>query len=37
MLDERVMDAVRQFHFSPARLDDQPVPVDLTLNVVVKR
>jgi len=37
MLDERVLDAVRQFHFSPAKLDDQPVPVDMTLNVVVKR
>jgi len=37
MLDERVMEAVRQFHFNPARLNDQPVPVDLTLNVVVKR
>jgi TonB family protein len=37
MLDERVVDAVRQFRFSPAKLDDQPVPVDLTLNVVVKR
>jgi TonB family protein len=37
MLDERVVDAVRQFRFSPAKLDDQAVPVDLTLNVVVKR
>lgn len=37
ILDERVLDAVRQFRFSPATLDDQPVPVDLTLNVVVKR
>jgi len=37
ILDERILEAVRQFHFSPARLDDQPVPVDLTLNVVVKR
>lgn len=36
MLDERVLDAVRQFHFSPAKLDNEPVPVDLTLNVVVK-
>ena len=36
MLDARVLEAVRQFHFTPARLDDQPVPVDLTLNVVVK-
>jgi TonB family protein len=37
MLDERVLEAVRQLHFSPAKLDDQPVPVDLTLSVVVKR
>jgi TonB family protein len=37
MLDERVIDAVRQFHFKPATLDEQPVPVDMTLNVVVKR
>jgi TonB family protein len=37
MLDERVLEAVRQFHFTPAKLDDQPVPIDLTLNVVVKR
>jgi TonB family protein len=37
VLDEQVMDAVRQFRFSPAMLDDQPVPVNLTLNVVVRR
>jgi len=37
ILDQRILEAVRQFHFSPAKLDDQPVPVDLTLNVVVKR
>ena len=37
MLDERVLEAVRQFHFKPASLDGEPVPADLTLNVVVKR
>ncbi len=35
LLDERVINAVRQFRFIPAKLDDQPVPVNLTLNVVV--
>jgi len=37
MLDERVISAVRQIQFSPAKLDDQTIPMDLTLNVVVKR
>jgi TonB family protein len=37
MLDERVIDAVRRFRFKPATLDDERVPVDMTLNVVVKR
>jgi TonB family protein len=37
ILDERVMSAVRQIRFRPAKLDDQPIPMDVTLNVVVKR
>jgi TonB family protein len=37
ILDERVLEAVRQFHFKPASLDGESVPADLTLNVVVKR
>jgi TonB family protein len=37
VLDEQVKNAVRQIQFSPAKLDDQPIPMDLTLNVVVKR
>jgi TonB family protein len=37
ILDERVLEAVRQFQFKPASLDGEPVPADLTLNVVVKR
>ena len=37
MLDQRVLDAVRRFRFKPATLDDERVPVDMTLNVVVKR
>jgi TonB family protein len=37
MLDERVISAVRQIQFSPAKLDDQPIPMDMTLNFVVKR
>jgi TonB family protein len=36
-LDADVVDAVRQFRWRPAKLDNQPVPTDLTLNVVVKR
>ncbi len=37
MLDERVIEAVRQTHFKPAKLDNEPVPVELTLTVDVKR
>jgi TonB family protein len=36
-LDETVAAAVRQFRFSPATLDDQPVATDMTLNVFVQR
>lgn len=36
-LDANVIDAVRQFRWRPATLDKQPIPIDLTLNVVVKR
>jgi TonB family protein len=32
-----VLDAVRQFRWYPAKLDNQPIATDLTLNVVVKR
>jgi hypothetical protein len=35
-LDQRVIDAVRQFRWHPAMLDQQPVPMDLTLKVVVQ-
>jgi TonB family protein len=36
-LDATVAAAVRQFRFSPATLDDQPVATDMTLNVFVQR
>lgn len=36
-LDEYVVNAVRQFRFRPATLDNQTVPVDLKLNVEVER
>lgn len=36
-LDGPVADAVRQFRFRPATLDNQPVATDLTLTVVVQR
>jgi len=36
-LDGTVAAAVRQFRFSPATLDNQPVATDMTLNVFVQR
>jgi len=30
-VDARVLAAVRDYHFAPATLDDQPVPIDLSL------
>ncbi len=36
-LDAGVVDAVRQFRWRPAKLDNQPVATDMLLNVVVKR
>jgi TonB family protein len=36
LLGERVMDAVREFRWRPATLDNQPIPVGLTLNVLVQ-
>jgi protein TonB len=36
-LDREVVDAVRQFRWRPAKLDNQPVPTDVTLKVVVQR
>lgn len=35
-LDERVIDAVRQFRWRPATLDKQAIPIDVTLKVVVQ-
>jgi TonB family protein len=35
-LNSHVVDAVRQFRFRPARLDNQTVPVDMLLTVDVK-
>jgi TonB family protein len=37
ILDADVIDAVRQFRWSPATLNKLPVATDLTLNVVVQR
>jgi TonB family protein len=36
-LDEPVADAVRQYRFRPATLDNQPVSAPITLTVVVQR
>jgi TonB family protein len=36
-LDGPVADAVRQFRFRPATLDNQAIPSDITLTVVVNR
>jgi protein TonB len=36
-LDADVVDAVRQFRWRPAKLDNQPISTGLTLNVLVKR
>jgi TonB family protein len=35
-LGERVADAVREFRWRPATLDHQPVPMDVTLEVMVQ-
>jgi TonB family protein len=32
-----VIDAVRQFRWRPAKLDNQPIATDLTLHLLVKR
>ncbi len=36
-VDAQVLEAARGFRFRPATLDEQPVPVDLHLTVVVQR
>lgn len=36
-VDAQVLAAARQFRFQPALLDDQPVPVDLRLSIVLQR
>jgi len=36
-LDERVVAAVQKFHFRPASLDNQNIPVEVKLTVVVQR
>ena len=36
-LNEHVVDAVRQFRFRPAKLDDQAVPVDMNLKIQLQR
>lgn len=35
-LDARVVEAVKQFRWKPATLDNKAVPVDMTLNVVLQ-
>ena len=35
--DARVIETVRQFHFKPATVDDQPTPVDMNLTVNIAR
>jgi TonB family protein len=36
-LDAPVVAAVRKFRFAPARLDNQAIPTDMTLTIVVQR
>ena len=36
-VDARVVDGVRQFRWTPAVLNNQPVPTDITLTVEVQR
>lgn len=36
-VDEQILNAARDFRFRPGMLDDQPVPVDLQLTVLVQR
>lgn len=36
-VDERVVEAVRQFRWTPAVLNNKAVPIDLTLNVDIQR
>src|ERR1700676_2239960 len=36
-VDQQVLAAARSFRFRPATLDQQPVPVDMQLTVVVQR
>lgn len=35
-LDEQIETAVRQAHFRPAMLDNQPIPIDLDLKLVIQ-
>jgi len=35
--DSRVVDAVRQFHYKPGTVSNQPVPVDVNLTVNIAR
>ncbi len=35
-LDEKVIEAVRETRFSPAKLDDRPVPITMNLDVKVQ-
>ncbi len=37
LLDDRVVQAVQQFRWRPAKLDKQAIPMDMTLNVEVQR
>ena len=36
-VNARVVDAVRQFRWAPAVLNNRPVPIDLTLNVEIQK
>jgi TonB family protein len=36
-IDGHVIEAVRQFRWTPAVLDNKPVPIDLTLNVEIQK
>jgi TonB family protein len=36
-LNDSVVSAVRQFRFSPAKLDNQAIPSDMTLTVLLRR
>ena len=35
--DARIIDTVRQFHYRPGTVDEQPIPVDMNLTITIAR